>query len=61
MLRVLLGLEPLGEHLLVDPVIPTAIGHVGLLGIPGRWGSADAFGRGRIELPQAERPRRIAG
>ncbi|HKP95009.1 MAG TPA: glycogen debranching N-terminal domain-containing protein [Fibrobacteria bacterium] len=50
MLRVLLGLEPLGEHLVVEPVIPAEIAHVGLLGIPGRWGRADAFGRGRVDL-----------
>jgi glycogen debranching enzyme len=50
MLRVLLGLEPLGGHLVVEPAIPAEIAHLGLLGIPGRWGHADAFGRGRIDL-----------
>jgi glycogen debranching enzyme len=50
LLRSLLGLEPIGEHLLVDPAIPTAIESIQLLDIPGRWGRVDAFGRGRIEL-----------
>ena len=54
LLRALLGLEASGNDLLAVPGIPSSIGHLGLLGIPGRWGRADAFGRGRIELPQAD-------
>ncbi|MGZ3697248.1 MAG: amylo-alpha-1,6-glucosidase [Bdellovibrionota bacterium] len=50
LLRTLLGLDALGEHLIVDPAIPDAIGRVELLGVPGRWGRADAFGRGLIQL-----------
>src|SRR5262245_66246444 len=46
MLRVLLGLEPLGQHLLVEPHLPSEIAEVAILDIPGRWGSLDAFGRG---------------
>ncbi len=49
LLRTMLGLEPHGEHLVVDPAIPTTIGHLELLDIPGRWGRIDAFGRGRVE------------
>jgi glycogen debranching enzyme len=48
-LRTMLGLEPAGEHLIVDPALPLGIGHVELLDIPGRWGRIDAFGRGRVE------------
>jgi glycogen debranching enzyme len=48
-LRTMLGLEPAGEHLVVDPALPIGIGHVELLDIPGRWGRVDAFGRGRVE------------
>ena len=48
LLRTMLGLEPLGEHLVVDPALPSAIGHLELLDIPGRWGRIDAFGRGRV-------------
>jgi len=48
-LRTMLGLEPAGEHLVVDPALPVGIGHVELLDIPGRWGRIDAFGRGRVE------------
>ena len=48
LLRTMLGLEPMGEHLVVDPALPTAIGHLAMLDIPGRWGTIDAFGRGRV-------------
>ncbi|TDC37903.1 amylo-alpha-1,6-glucosidase [Micromonospora sp. 15K316] len=47
LLRTMLGMEPHGEHLLVDPAVPEEIGRIELLDIPGRWGVADAFGRGR--------------
>jgi glycogen debranching enzyme len=50
LLRTMLGLEPFGEHLGVDPALPMSIGHLALLDIPGRWGRIDAFGRGRIDL-----------
>jgi glycogen debranching enzyme len=49
LLRTMLGLEPVSEHLVVDPALPVGIGHVELLDIPGRWGRVDAFGRGRVE------------
>ena len=48
LLRTMLGLEPLGDHLVVDPALPSGIGHLELLDIPGRWGRVDAFGRGRV-------------
>jgi glycogen debranching enzyme len=50
LLRATLGLEPEGEHLVVDPALPSAIGHLELLDIPGRWGRIDAFGRGRVDV-----------
>jgi glycogen debranching enzyme len=50
LLRILLGLEPLGEHLVVDPALPAGIGRIELLDIPGRWGRTDAFGRRRADL-----------
>jgi len=46
LLRTLLGLEPVGEHLLVDSALPEQIGWLQLLDIPGRWRRTDAFGRG---------------
>jgi glycogen debranching enzyme len=46
-IRTMLGLEPSGDHLVVDPFLPEAIGQIELLDIPGRWGRIDAFGRGR--------------
>ena len=50
LLRTMLGLEPVGDHLLVDPAIPVQFGEVELLDIPGRWGAMDAFGRGRTKV-----------
>jgi glycogen debranching enzyme len=50
LLSTMLGLQPLGDHLVVDPALPVGIGHLELLDIPGRWGRVDAFGRGRVEV-----------
>jgi glycogen debranching enzyme len=58
LLRTMLGLEPVGEHLLVDPALPNTIGHLELLDIPGRWGRVDAFARGRVNTSRADRPGR---
>jgi glycogen debranching enzyme len=59
LLRTMLGLEPHGEHLVVDPALPRVSGHLALLDIPGRWGRIDAFGRGRVETGGRSRsPRR---
>ena len=49
MLRTALGLEPSGDNLIVDPALPTWIGHLELLDLPGRWKRIDAFGRGRVD------------
>jgi glycogen debranching enzyme len=43
LLRVILGLEPDGDALRVDPVLPEGIGRIELRGIPGRWGRVDAL------------------
>jgi glycogen debranching enzyme len=51
LLRTALGLEPTGEHLLVDPALPSIVDHLELLDIPGRWGRIDAFARGRVQVP----------
>jgi glycogen debranching enzyme len=56
LLRTMLGLEPVGENLIVDPALPESIGLLALLDIPGRWGRVDAFARGR-DLLEALRPR----
>ncbi|SCL18448.1 glycogen debranching N-terminal domain-containing protein [Micromonospora inyonensis] len=42
LLRVILGLEPDGDRLLVEPAVPTSIGRIELRNIPGRWGHASA-------------------
>jgi glycogen debranching enzyme len=55
LLRTMLGLEPQGEHLMVDPALPSTIGHLELLDIPGRWGRIDAFGRGRVDVKKKRR------
>jgi glycogen debranching enzyme len=47
LLRTLLGLDPTGESLVANAALPEHIGHIELLDIPGRWGHADAYGRGR--------------
>jgi glycogen debranching enzyme len=57
LLRTMLGLEPLGEHLVVDPALAEGIGRLELLDIPGRWGRIDAFGRGRVHVETAGRLR----
>jgi glycogen debranching enzyme len=45
LIRTILGMDPYGDHLVVEPALPTGIGRVELLDIPGRWGRADAFAR----------------
>jgi glycogen debranching enzyme len=55
LLRTMLGLEPIENHLIVDPALPTTLGHLELLDIPGRWGRIDAFGRGRVETSAKRR------
>jgi glycogen debranching enzyme len=57
LLRTMLGLEPHGEHLVVDPALPQHVGHLELLDIPGRWGRVDAFGRGLIKTETKPRKR----
>ena len=52
LLRTMLGLEPLGKHLIIDPALPQGIGRLELLDIPGRWGKIDAFGRGRVQVDE---------
>ena len=61
LLRAMLGLEPVGDHLLVDPALPQGIGHLELLDIPGRWGRIDAFGRGTVDVDRVGRGRRQLG
>jgi glycogen debranching enzyme len=61
LLRTMLGLEPLGDHLVVDPALPESIGHLELLDIPGRWGRIDAFGRGRVDVEQRSHQRAQLG
>jgi len=57
LLRTMLGLEPVDDHLIVDPALPTRIGRLELLDIPGRWGRIDAFGRGRVDVDVDAQPR----
>jgi glycogen debranching enzyme len=53
LLRVMLGLNPHHEHLIVDPAMPKWIGHLALLDLPGRWKRIDAYGRGRVDTDRA--------
>ncbi len=48
LVRVLLGLESNGKHLIIDPAVPAPMSRLELLDIPGRWGRMDAFGRARL-------------
>jgi hypothetical protein len=57
----MLGLEPSGDHLIVDPALPVGIGRLELLDIPGRWGRMDAFGRGRVDVGKRPRTRSQLG
>ena len=38
---MILGLEPCGDRLASDPVLPELVGSLAIRGIPGRWGRAD--------------------
>ncbi len=44
LLRVLLGLQPVGDVLKADPFVPEHFGQLVLRDIPGRWGRADVDG-----------------
>ena len=57
LLSTMLGLEPIGDHLIVDPALPSGIGQLELLDIPGRWGRIDAFGRGRVDVAKGQSAR----
>ncbi|GHJ46859.1 aminotransferase [Catellatospora sp. TT07R-123] len=61
LLRTMLGLQPLGDSLVVDAALPEGIGRMELLDIPGRWGRVDAFGRGRVKVETPSRLRRELG
>jgi glycogen debranching enzyme len=41
LVRTILGLEPVGDELESDPVLPPAISRLMLRGVHGRWGRAD--------------------
>jgi glycogen debranching enzyme len=55
LLATMLGLQPVGDQLAVNPAIPDVIDNVQLLDIPGRWGHRDAFGRGQIDTSRRAR------
>ncbi|HZC76274.1 MAG TPA: hypothetical protein VE258_00915, partial [Ktedonobacterales bacterium] len=52
LLRAVLGLEPVGDRLSMDPALPSVLERLELLDIPGRWGHIDAFGRGKVDIAQ---------
>ncbi|WP_201366355.1 amylo-alpha-1,6-glucosidase, partial [Dictyobacter formicarum] len=47
LLRAILGLEPIGDHLIVNPHLPEELQELMIFNIPGRWGRVDAFGRSK--------------
>lgn len=50
LLRSILGMEAVGNRLLVDPKLPVDAGWLEIQDIPGAWGRADAYGRGTIQV-----------
>jgi glycogen debranching enzyme len=50
LLRTMLGLQPVGDGLLVDPALPNTLDHLHLLDLPGPWGRIDAYGRGKLTV-----------
>ena len=56
LLRAVLGMEPVGDNLVVNPALPVSVGWLELLDIPGRWGRIDAFGRGRVDTSRPYSP-----
>ncbi|MER7457857.1 glycogen debranching N-terminal domain-containing protein [Micromonospora sp. NPDC126480] len=57
LLTAVLGLEPRGRNLLVNPAVPPGLGRIELLDIPGVWGRADAYGRDRAQGVLGTQPR----
>jgi glycogen debranching enzyme len=55
LLATMLGLQPVGDQLAVNPALPEVIESLQLLDIPGRWGRRDAFGRGQIDTSRRTR------
>lgn len=53
LLRTMLGLEPEGDRLVVDPAIPKTLGHLQLSGITGPWGRTDVSGTGSVDVPES--------
>lgn len=47
LIRAMLGLEAKDGDLIVNPAVPTEIGRLELLDVPGGWGRRDVFGRAR--------------
>jgi glycogen debranching enzyme len=44
LIRVMLGIEPAGEGLVVHPHLPADVSRLVVRGLPGRWGRVDAVG-----------------
>jgi glycogen debranching enzyme len=53
LIRTMLGLEPMGDRLVVHPAVPKTLGQLKVPGISGRWGRADVFGSGSVAVPES--------
>ena len=52
-IRTMLGLEPMGGHLVVHPAIPKTLGRLHVSGLAGRWGHTDVFGSGSVPISES--------
>jgi glycogen debranching enzyme len=50
-IRTILGLEPRGDELQVDPFLPRGVGRLELHGVPGRWGRASVGESASLTAP----------
>jgi hypothetical protein len=54
---LMLGLEPVGQHLVPEAALPSTMGRLELLDIRGRWDRNDGFARGRVDTSPMDRTR----
>src|SRR5437016_1975512 len=53
LIRTMLGLEPMGDRLMIHPAVPKTLGQLKVSGIPGRWGSTNVSGSGNVVVSES--------